>query len=88
MKIAQIDTKFVPPSIKSKPAPQPNPEPEPLGITPCRTVDQPDGGIQVHFLLSPLEAHRLKLRVSDSHRSTEELLWERVIRPAIQGYLF
>ena len=47
----------------------------------CRTVEQPDGGIQVSFLIEPTYAYRIRLRANGM--SLERYLWENILKRAI-----
>ena len=69
-----------------KPTNTPKAGSTPHQVPKCRVTQQPDGGLQVNFLIEPTAARRVFSR--SGGKNIEGWLWERVIRPAIDGALF
>jgi len=47
----------------------------------CRVVDQPDGGMQVSFLVEPDVAKRIRSRAGTM--SIERYIWESILHRAV-----
>jgi len=47
---------------------------------------QPDGGIQVHFLIEPADAARLMRRAQTMPLS--RYIWENIVRRAVQDHIY
>jgi hypothetical protein len=50
---------------------------------PCRIVDQPDGGMQVYFLIEPEAANRIRNKAY--LMPADRYIWENVLKQAISG---
>lgn len=66
---------------KTHKQPQPNPQPKPQQF--CLVKEQPDGGLQVTFLIEPESAYRIKKRAYVM--SLDRFIWENMLKQAIAG---
>lgn len=55
-------------------------------IPKCRVSPQPDGGLQVHFLIDPDAAKRLARRAGSM--PLERYLWENVLNRAVSSEVY
>lgn len=52
----------------------------------CITLQQPDGGIQVSFLIDPDVAHRIRRRAGTM--SLERYIWENILKRAVTDHVY
>lgn len=67
-------------------------EPKPIktaGPTPsmrCRVQEQPDGALQVSFLIEPVAARKMKLKAGNVDMAT--YLWDNILHRAVVTHVF
>ncbi len=74
------------PSTYTSPAITPSQQPPPQPSYKCRVTEQPDGGMQVLFLIDPDIAKRMRLRANNM--ALDKYLWENVLYRALIDHVY
>ena len=80
-----MDTQMKPKEAQ-KESKQIEPQPQSKSQAPCLVKEQPDGGLQVTFLIEPESAARIKKRAYVM--SLDRFIWENMLKQAIAGLAY